>query len=288
MLVSVSPLGIVKSRPGFGHTINPVSGSIIASPALADWNPEPDYFFHWFRDSAVVIDAVRLLFEAGDLGPPALEHFGDFVRFSVGLQSLDGRKVIANDGLAGGCYSRTSSGSCAGTMSWKPFLDEAIVAETRVNPGRHARHLELEPPPTRWRAVARTLGVEVGPRTRQFDSELRPSWLPGWYGPTSSLRLHTGASPPLTSGRRKVVCTTTLCVFQPPPCRRRVLIGWNEAGETGLARNLSHRGGGHSPRSRWLLAARGAALPVPGAGFRSAFHERPGYRGDPRCHSCVG
>ena len=57
MLVSVSPVGIVKTRPGFGHTIHPVKGSIVASPVLADWNPEPDYFFHWFRDSAVVIDA---------------------------------------------------------------------------------------------------------------------------------------------------------------------------------------------------------------------------------------
>ncbi len=52
MLVSVSPVGILKTRPGFGHTIRPVKGSIVASPVLADWDPEPDYFFHWFRDSA--------------------------------------------------------------------------------------------------------------------------------------------------------------------------------------------------------------------------------------------
>ena len=65
MLVAVSPVGLVKTRPGFGHTIHPVKGAIVASPVLADWDPEPDYFFHWFRDSAVVIDAIRLLFEAG-------------------------------------------------------------------------------------------------------------------------------------------------------------------------------------------------------------------------------
>src|SRR5262249_29601976 len=75
MLVSISPVGIVKHRPGFGHTIHPVKGSIIASPALADWNPEPDYFFHWFRDSAVVIDSLRRVYAAGDLGAEALEHF---------------------------------------------------------------------------------------------------------------------------------------------------------------------------------------------------------------------
>ena len=41
--------------------IRPVKGSIVASPVLAAYDPDPDYFFHWFRDSAVVIDAVRLL-----------------------------------------------------------------------------------------------------------------------------------------------------------------------------------------------------------------------------------
>jgi hypothetical protein len=34
---------------------------------------------------------VRLLFETGELGSQALEHFGDFVRFSLALQTLDGR-----------------------------------------------------------------------------------------------------------------------------------------------------------------------------------------------------
>src|ERR1700742_1340931 len=86
MLASVSPVGLVKARPGFAQTIRPVKGAIIASPVLADWKPDPDYFFHWFRDSAVVMDAVRLLFEAGDLGTEAVVHFGDFVRFSLGLQ----------------------------------------------------------------------------------------------------------------------------------------------------------------------------------------------------------
>ncbi len=133
MLVSVSPVGIVKSRPGFGQTIVPVKGSIVASPVLADWDPEPDYFFHWFRDSAVVIDAVRLLFEAGDLGPQALQHFADFVGFSLALQSLDGRTVIA-----------TNAWREHVTVDFIRFLrrqeeleaayGETIIAETRVNP----------------------------------------------------------------------------------------------------------------------------------------------------------
>ena len=63
MMRSVSAVGIVKTRPGFAQTVRPRKGSIVASPVLGAYDPEPDYFFHWFRDSAVVIDAVRILFE---------------------------------------------------------------------------------------------------------------------------------------------------------------------------------------------------------------------------------
>jgi glucoamylase len=91
MLRSVSARDIVKERPGFAQSVRPAAGSIVASPVLASWDPDPDYFFHWFRDSAIVIDAVRLLFEAGHLGAEALGCFSDFVRFSLSLTALDGR-----------------------------------------------------------------------------------------------------------------------------------------------------------------------------------------------------
>ena len=63
MLRSVSAVGIVKNRPGFAQSVRARKGSIVASPVLGAYDPEPDYFFHWFRDSAVVIDALRILFE---------------------------------------------------------------------------------------------------------------------------------------------------------------------------------------------------------------------------------
>jgi glucoamylase len=94
MLTSVSARDIVKERPGFGQTVRPVAGSIVASPVPGSWDPDPDYFFHWFRDSAIVIDAVRLLYEAGHLGAEALTHFADFVRFSLSLKALDGRALL--------------------------------------------------------------------------------------------------------------------------------------------------------------------------------------------------
>ena len=58
MLRSISPLSIVKHRQGFGQTVRPIAGAIVASPVLGAYDPDPDYFFHWLRDSAVVIDAL--------------------------------------------------------------------------------------------------------------------------------------------------------------------------------------------------------------------------------------
>jgi glucoamylase len=170
MLVSVSPVDIVKTRPGFGHTIRPIKGSIVASPVLADWNPEPDYFFHWFRDSAIVIDAVRLLFEAGDLGPQALEHFADFVRFSLSLQGLDGRKVIAT--LA---WRENVAADFIRFLRREDELEtvhgEAIVAETRVNPDG-TLDISSWTRPQHDGAPLRALSVLRWARSHSFDPDL--------------------------------------------------------------------------------------------------------------------
>jgi glucoamylase len=95
MLLSVSPVALVKDRPGFGQSMRARPGAIVASPVLADWNPEPDYFFHWYRDSSVVVDALRLLHESGALSAAALTHLADFIEFSLALQQLDGRALVA-------------------------------------------------------------------------------------------------------------------------------------------------------------------------------------------------
>jgi glucoamylase len=133
MLRSISAVEIVKMRPGFGQTVRPHRGSIVASPVLAGYDPDPDYFFHWLRDSAVVLDALRLLFENGSIGSEALGHLQDFVHFSLSLQRLDGRKlasspawraVVAPDFVQ---FLRTDADLTAARGA-------AIVAETRVNP----------------------------------------------------------------------------------------------------------------------------------------------------------
>lgn len=94
MMQSISPLGIVKQRPGFAQRIVPRRGAILASPVLGAYDPDPDYFYHWFRDAALIMDALRLAFFDGGIGVEALGHLSDFVQFSLSLRQLDGRALV--------------------------------------------------------------------------------------------------------------------------------------------------------------------------------------------------
>jgi glucoamylase len=133
MLRSVSPVGLVQTRPGFGRTVHAARGSIVASPVLGAYDPDPDYFFHWFRDAAVVMDALRLLHEDGAPGAEALVHHADHLRFNHALEALDGRALVRN-----------SAWRAAVAPGFRRFLREdadlsgvhgdAVVADTRVNP----------------------------------------------------------------------------------------------------------------------------------------------------------
>src|SRR3984885_10555916 len=91
VLRSISAVQLVKERAGFGQTIRPAKGSVLASPVIAAYDPDPDYFFHWLRDSAIVIDAVRTLVEDGGDVSELLNSVKDFVRFSLALGELNGR-----------------------------------------------------------------------------------------------------------------------------------------------------------------------------------------------------
>lgn len=133
MLASISPVTLVKHRPGFGQTMRPVAGAIVASPVLADWDPDPDYFFHWFRDSALVIDALRSLHADAIVGDEALQHLRDFVRFSLGLMRLDGRNAAAvPDRMAG--VAPDFLKFMRDDVDLARAYGDAVAAETRVNP----------------------------------------------------------------------------------------------------------------------------------------------------------
>lgn len=171
MLRSVSPVDIVKTRTGFGHTIRPARGAIVASPVLADWNPDPDYFFHWFRDSAVVIEALRLAFESGSLGAEALRHFADFLRFSLALRDLDGRTLVATP-----AWRENVKADFVRFLRGKEELaavhGDAVVAETRVNPDG-TLDISSWTRPQHDGAPLRALAVIRWVRSHRVDPEVR-------------------------------------------------------------------------------------------------------------------
>lgn len=94
MLRCVSATGLVRHRPAFAQTIAPEPGSVIASPDFGDYDPDPDYFFHWLRDSALIMDALRELMVAGIVGEEGHALFAEFTRFSLALNDIDASKAL--------------------------------------------------------------------------------------------------------------------------------------------------------------------------------------------------
>ncbi|MEQ9609598.1 MAG: glycoside hydrolase family 15 protein [Kiloniellaceae bacterium] len=94
---AISATQLVRHREVFGQVVVPAPGSVLASPVIADWDPEPDYFFHWVRDSAIVMRSVAELMQ-DSLGAPERDrwrrHFEDFVRFSLTLCAQDGAAFV--------------------------------------------------------------------------------------------------------------------------------------------------------------------------------------------------
>jgi len=125
LLRSISP-SLVKTRPGFGQVIRPARGSVLASPVLASYDPDPDYFFHWFRDSALVMDALWLV---RDAVPGSRVLFDDFVDFSLGLSKLDGRQMPPD-------WRKAAAPDFVRFLRWDigKAHGDTIAAETRVNP----------------------------------------------------------------------------------------------------------------------------------------------------------
>jgi glucoamylase len=132
MLRAISATDLVMERPGFGQRVVPQPGSVLASPVPAHYDPEPDYFFHWFRDSALVIDALRVALTEGYLESSAAVRFGEFVQFSRSLQRLDGREVLRRGSLTAG-VQRAFLKYVRPEDEFAGLSGEAVLADVRVN-----------------------------------------------------------------------------------------------------------------------------------------------------------
>jgi glucoamylase len=106
---AISAAHLRRVRPQFDQNIVPARGSVLASPAIANWDPEPDYFFHWLRDSAVVMGAVvELAAHAPDQSARRRwsGHFQDFVAFSLRLARLDARNFPSSTAQTDGAFRK--------------------------------------------------------------------------------------------------------------------------------------------------------------------------------------
>lgn len=95
LLAAVSAVGLSRPGPRLGETMVPARGSVLAAPQPVPGPDEPDYFFHWLRDSAIVVRALLALYRQGRLPADAHGLFADWVGFE--------RRTGRNDGalLAG-------------------------------------------------------------------------------------------------------------------------------------------------------------------------------------------
>lgn len=95
---AVSACDLQRTRAPFGWTVRPAPGSVLASPRVAAWDPEPDYFHHWVRDAAVVMRVVPDILE---VSPPQEARwwrraFADYVAFSLAASDPDREPLAAN------------------------------------------------------------------------------------------------------------------------------------------------------------------------------------------------
>ncbi len=133
MARAISATGLLMERTAFAQRIVPHPGSVLASPVIAHYDPDPDYFFHWFRDSAIVIDALRVAVGAGYAQTAGFQLFREFLTFSLSLQSIDGAAFLRQGDFRAAIapefrqYLRSDEELSAVT-------GQAVSADTRVNP----------------------------------------------------------------------------------------------------------------------------------------------------------
>jgi glucoamylase len=134
MLSAISATHLVKQRPGFGQTIRPARGSILASTAIGSWDPDPDYFFHWLRDSARVVDALRHVIDEGAFAGEGLSRCKEFVAFSLSLNRLDGAGFLR---LAGDFRKNTEPfflRFVRDDSDLRKITGDRVLGEPRFNP----------------------------------------------------------------------------------------------------------------------------------------------------------
>jgi glucoamylase len=101
MAENVSATSLVMERPCFSQIVRPAKGAVLAAAATNITATNPDYFFHWLRDSATVMDAGLVLIREGIDAERWRANFADFVRFSLYLKRISGRRFLRETDIRG-------------------------------------------------------------------------------------------------------------------------------------------------------------------------------------------
>ena len=258
MLASISAVDLVKKpaglRPG-----DPSAARRRWSPrrCSAPTTPIPDYFFHWYRDSAIVIDALRLLFEDGRVGAEALEAPGRLRAVSAARCS----------GSTGARWWQRPPGAPRSHRDFERYLRSGRRARARCmarrSPPRRASiptarstsppgpARSMTAPALRALALLRWLrALERSRRRRSFGAGAALA-LEACCARISPTRAALRASPASTSGRRRTGCTTTRCAW-PPRRSIRARAGSRTQGDRSAARRpVAAEARGH-PAALWI------------------------------------
>jgi len=130
---AISATHLRRVRAPFSQEIEPARGSVLASIAVANWDPEPDYFFHWLRDSAIVMrTAAELAARAPDEAGRRrwTRHFEDYVAFSLRLARLDARNFPS----AAGRTEAASRKFLRPDAEIRALDSDGLLGEPRFNP----------------------------------------------------------------------------------------------------------------------------------------------------------
>lgn len=136
LLTGMSATHLTKRRDAFAQVVTPATGSILASPGIANWDPEPDYFFHWWRDAAVVMGAINTLSRMAKSDRTRKKWnrtFDEAVAFNLRAMSIDGRHYMKQDVISKNTrlefqkYLRLDD-------DMAKVLSDQILADTRINP----------------------------------------------------------------------------------------------------------------------------------------------------------
>lgn len=176
LLASISATTLVRTRKAFGQTIVPQEGSVLASPVSASYDPDPDYFFHWVRDAALAIDALRLLIVSGHAPPAALSLVHAYLRFSRALCELNGSEIANLDSIR----AEVEPGALRHLRSapeLRAIKGERVLGEARYNPDGTLDVItwhrpQHDGPALRALTNLRCWPLDLSPETRRIMSEL--------------------------------------------------------------------------------------------------------------------